>query len=255
MAPLNPTEHRADVGVIVGRFQVHDLHDGHRELIESVLARHQKVIIFLGSIPGVLVTRNNPLDFQTRREMLHQHYRGLTILPIPDQPTDEGWSDDLDRRIREITEGLTVQLYGSRDGFIEHYKGQFPTVELAATKHISGTQVRQSVSNTVRQSPEFRRGVIYAAYNRHATSYQAVDALVVRFRGTITEQILLGRKATDPPDSWRLFGGFVDPRRDETLESAAARELNEEAGDISVHRPTDLPGQFPRRRLALPLGR
>lgn len=38
----------ADCGVIVGRFQVAELHEGHRALIEGVMGRHKKVIILLG---------------------------------------------------------------------------------------------------------------------------------------------------------------------------------------------------------------
>ena len=32
----------ADVGVIVGRFQVHELHQAHRELIQYVMDRHDR---------------------------------------------------------------------------------------------------------------------------------------------------------------------------------------------------------------------
>ncbi len=38
----------ADVGVIVGRWQVDDLHEAHTRLIEEVRAQHKKVIIFVG---------------------------------------------------------------------------------------------------------------------------------------------------------------------------------------------------------------
>ena len=40
-----------DVGVIVGRFQVPELHFAHRDLIESVMAKHGKTIIVLGLSP------------------------------------------------------------------------------------------------------------------------------------------------------------------------------------------------------------
>lgn len=234
---MNTPQPTADVGVIVGRFQVHELHDGHRELIDEVLVRHQKVIIFLGSTPGVLVTRRNPLDFGTRKIMIQESYPSITVLPIPDQPTDVGWSRDLDRRIREVTEASSVLLYGSRDGFIPAYCGDFETIELAATKNPSGTQVRASISNDVRASAEFRRGIIYAAYNRHPTSFQTTDAAVIRNRGTIAADVLLGRKATDPNNRWRFFGGFVHPT-DYTLEFAASRELHEETSHgLSVHVP------------------
>ena len=44
----NRKEKHADVGIIVGRFQVHTLTDAHVKLIDNVKKRHEKVIIFLG---------------------------------------------------------------------------------------------------------------------------------------------------------------------------------------------------------------
>ena len=42
------TEKKTEIGVIIGRFQIHTLHDAHVELIQHVLSLHSKVIIFLG---------------------------------------------------------------------------------------------------------------------------------------------------------------------------------------------------------------
>ncbi len=38
-------------GVIVGRFQVNDLHDGHMELFRQVRSRHKTVVVFIGVHP------------------------------------------------------------------------------------------------------------------------------------------------------------------------------------------------------------
>lgn len=227
MQPIIPD---ADVGVIVGRFQVHELHDGHRELLNDISLRHQKTILFLGHRPGVLGSRNDPLDFQSRKAMVTIHYPNLTVLPLPDKPRDDQWSEDLDRRINEVTEGLSVQLYGSRDSFVPAYSGKYPVVQLQASFNQSGTEVRKSISNQVKSSVDFRHGVVYAAFNRHPTSFQCVDSAVLRDR----KSLLLGQKSTDPRTQWRFFGGFVSPE-DPSLEYAASRELHEEARGISVH--------------------
>ena len=58
-----------DVGVIVGRFQVPELHPGHIDLIQTVCDAHDKVVIFLGLSP-LMVTRENPLDFESRKQMI-----------------------------------------------------------------------------------------------------------------------------------------------------------------------------------------
>lgn len=232
---MNPVEPSADVGVLVGRFQVHDLHQGHRDLIAAVRERHKRVLLFLGSTPGVLVTRRNPLDFQTRRLMIHEHFPEVDVLPLPDMPDDAQWSAELDRRIGEVSDGRSVLLYGSRDGFVPAYSGRHSVIELASRHQVSGTEVRKSVSNEVRRSADFRRGVIYAAYNRHAAAFPTVDAACVRGRGTAEAEILLARKKTDEANRWRFFGGFVDPKADASLEFAASRELHEESGGLAVH--------------------
>lgn len=229
---LYEKQEKTPVGVIIGRFQVHELHEAHRELIESVISRHDKVLIFLGSTPEVLVTRQNPLDFMSRSLMLNEAYPGVVVVPISDQPTNTGWSKTLDRKIKEIVGGTPATLYGSRDGFIPFYHGDYPVIELESKKEISGTKIRKAVSHDVRGSADFRHGVIYAAFGRHPVSYQTVDCVVMRLG-----QLLVGRKAHDIPGKYRFIGGFVDPVIDETLENAASRELFEETCGIGVHPP------------------
>ena len=220
----------ADVGVIIGRFQVPDLHDGHRDLIDTVRRKHKKVLIFVCSTPGVYATRKNPLDYFTRMMMIQEHYPNLAILPLHDMPSDYDWSRAVDTKISE-TFGNHVSgvLYGSRDAFIPYYHGRYPTVELADSVDISGTAVREAASNEVRQHSEFRRGAVYGAYNKHPAVYPTVDIAVLRYDGT-KPLIALGRKPNDLPNKWRLPGGFVDPVKDQDLESAAKRELGEEMG-------------------------
>ena len=60
--------------------------------------------------------------------------------------------------------------------------------------------------------------------NNWPTSFQTVDCFVIN---RYTKEILLGRKPTE--SKFRLIGGFVDPS-DLSLEDAAIRELQEEAG-------------------------
>ena len=210
-----------DIGIIVGRFQVNELHPGHCELINDVAARHKRVILFLGVTP-VLVTRNNPLDFITRKEMLLQTFPNITILSIPDTPSDADWSRELDKRIREACPVGSVVLYGSRDSFIKYYSGSFETNELPAHHTTSGTEVRESISREVKASLDFRAGVIFAAYNQYPKVYPTVDVAILK-----NNQVLLGRKPNQ--HKFRFIGGFTDPT-DNSYEEAAAREAEEETG-------------------------
>ena len=242
MSQLIPKTPKTPVGVIIGRFQVPYLHKGHFDLLDTVYDRHDTMIIFLGSCPGVVSTDRNPMDFMTRKKMIQSRLPSAIILPLPDQPTDKGWADDLDRRISEIVGTQSATLYGSRDGFMPAYKGTRPTVELEATKHVSGTEIREGINTDVGKSREFREGLIYASHNRHPTSYQTVDMCVWRNHHNNTKQILIARKPTDPEGKWRLPGGFVDPT-DESLERAAIRELREETSGFETSDPEYL-GSF-----------
>jgi bifunctional NMN adenylyltransferase/nudix hydrolase len=216
------------VGVIVGRFQIHQLHDAHCDLIEQVMNNHKKVVLFLGVSP-VLGSISNPLDFTSRKLMIQERYPDLVILALPDKRYDETWSKNLDDRVREVFPMGKVLLYGGRDSFIPHYKGQFDTTELEQKIYVSGTEVRKKISEEIKSSREWRAGVIWGSYNKYPTSYQTVDIAVFNEDET---SILLAKKPGE--NKYRFIGGFVDVK-DTSLEHTARREFAEEAGaEIAV---------------------
>jgi bifunctional NMN adenylyltransferase/nudix hydrolase len=214
-----------DVGVIVGRFQVPELHDAHMELIQTVCDRHGKVIIFLGLSP-LMVTRENPLDFEGRKQMILAKFPHVNVLYIKDQPDDEVWSRNLDTQIDDvITPNQTVLLYGGRDSFISHYSGKHPSEELESQVFVSGSEIRKEVSRTsVRGTPDFRAGVVWAAFSQFPQCFATVDVAILNEDGS---KILLGRKANEK--KFRLIGGFSDPKSP-SYEADARREVSEEAG-------------------------
>jgi bifunctional NMN adenylyltransferase/nudix hydrolase len=219
----------ADCGVIVGRFHVATLHEGHKALIDYVAGRHSKVVIFLGLAPA-RVTRNNPLDFEARKQMILADYPDITVLYIRDVHSDELWSKELDKQISDVVgPASTVMLYGSRESFIAHYTGKRQTCELEQDAFISGTDVRKKISARVKASPDFREGVIWAAYNQYPKVYPTVD---VAIWDEDEKKLLMARKPTET--LFRFIGGFVDPN--ESLEQAARREAGEE-GHIEVSDP------------------
>lgn len=217
----------ADVGIIVGRFQIHELHEAHRDLIDSVQNMHNRVIIFVGLSP-LRNTPTNPLDFNTRKRMIQETYPEIEVYYVEDNPSDELWSKSLDKQIEKWTKPYqTVMLYGSRDSFIPSYFGKYPVTELSSTKYISGTEIRRRISNSFPPTLEFRAGVISASMNRYPTCYPTVDiAIIDKSKGAV----LLGRKEHE--DALRFIGGFATP--DSTsFEEDARREVMEETG-VSV---------------------
>lgn len=214
-----------DVGVLVGRFQVSDLHEGHKSLIDSVMARHQKTILILG-MSALPISTSNPLDFESRRQMIQAVYPNLNILYVRDVPNDGIWSKNIDRIIRDlIGANQTAAIYGSRDSFIPHYHGTYPTVELVSEMEISGTEHRREIGKAARNDPAWRAGVIWATQQFFPTSYVAVDIAIFTQDGG---KLLLGRKPNE--SALRLPGGFSDPQMPGGLKQDAERELHEETG-------------------------
>jgi bifunctional NMN adenylyltransferase/nudix hydrolase len=214
-------------GVIVARFQAPYLHDGYKALINSVKNNHNKIVIVLGITP-VRGSRRNPLDFQTRERMIKKEYPDLMVLPLPNHPLDDQWSQNLDILLRNTFPGDNFKLYGSRDSVIPSYSGKFPTEQLPETGSHSSKLLRAQISDRVLDSEEFRTGIIYAYSNMYSKVYPTVD--IALFRKSKTE-ILLGRKTID--NKWRLLGGFSDPT-DQSFEAAAKREMTEECGPVDT---------------------
>lgn len=221
-------ESKPSYGFIVGRFQVHALHDGHLELINLVRSMHKRVIIFLGVAPFKF-TQSNPLDFIARKRMVEGKFPDVTCLPIYDVASDNAWSEELDRQIALVSNGAAVALYGGRDSFVPHYLGKHKPVELQLPGDHSGTKQRASISSQVLDSPEFRQGIIYAVHNRYPAVTPTVDIAIVDSTGAANWgdcHLILIRKNGE--DGWRFPGGIVEPG--DTAEVRAALEASEETG-------------------------
>ena len=108
------------VGVIIGRFQCHKLTDGHKELINYVISKSDKVLIFIGVSP-LKPDIKNPLPFEMRKQMISEYtiltqdddydawYNSsndveIRIIPIIDVFDVPKWSKILDEEIEKRTE-------------------------------------------------------------------------------------------------------------------------------------------------------
>jgi len=226
---MEQTQDKYDVGVIVGRFQVPDLHEGHRQLIDGVMNNHQKTIIFLGLSP-CKSTRNNPLDFEARKNMILAEYPNVIVLYIDDSPSDKMWSKRLDHQINNIVSPTSsVLLYGGRDSFIKHYQGKFNTFELEQKVYVSGTEIRKEVNASAKSSRDFRLGAIVTVYNQYPKVFPTVDVAI--WNEDYTE-LLMARKEDEI--KLRFIGGFAE--KNGCYEDDVKREVAEEAkieiGDV-----------------------
>lgn len=219
----------ADVGVVIGRFQVATLHSEHVALVRTVQTRHQRVIVFLGVSPG-RVTKRNPLDFAARREMFREVFPEIVdVYPLHDQQEDACWSKQLDVLVNTYAGDKQAVLYGSRDSFKAHYTGRYPVRELEPRNPVSGTELRRATGNASLTSVDARAGVIWAVENQYEHPWNTVDVAIFDEN---TERVVLGRKSSDPIGQYRFIGGFVRTKlaKVRTLEANVVAETSEETG-------------------------
>jgi bifunctional NMN adenylyltransferase/nudix hydrolase len=216
-----------NTGVIIARFQTPYLHEGHKYLLNEIQQKHNRIVVVLGVSP-VKGSRRNPFDFYTREKLLKQYMPELVVLPLADHPSDISWSKQLDALLHSAFPLESFVLYGSRDSFIPAYTGHYSTIALPEAGDHSATAIRDSNSDKVLDTVDFRMGINYAYHNVYPKAYPTVDVAVLRENNT---EVLLGKKSTSA--KWRFPGGFVDPT-DSNYEAAARRELTEECGALET---------------------
>jgi bifunctional NMN adenylyltransferase/nudix hydrolase len=172
-------------------------------------------------------TRNNPLDFAARKQMIQEVYPDIDVVYLKDNKSDEIWSEKLDEIIRDlIGPNLSAVLYGSRGSFITSYTGRFTTLELESTRFISGSEIRDRISKKAKPSYDWRAGAIWQAYNQYRKVWATVDAAIWK---RSKDEILLAKKPGE--NGYRFVGGFSDSNSN-SYEEDVIREVKEETGLI-----------------------
>lgn len=227
------------IGVIVGRFQVPLFHDGHLKLFKQVKEKSDQVVVGIGVGPVDGFTAENPFTWQQRAGLFNDPNarlwsKGITIIPIIDQPDDYKWSTQLDWQLSNLFPNSEFVLYGGRDsGCLKGYSGKLPKADLDCGETCSGTAVRSAIVQA--SDCQFMRGQAYALNHQYPRVIPTVDIAHVRY-GQSTENdehaadawevVLIKRSDTG---EWGFPGGFVEAK-DKAFKWAAARELLEETG-------------------------
>lgn len=228
------TDNYSTLGVMIGRYQIDDLHDGHIACIDEVSRRHRRVLILIGE-RDTPATDVLPLPAFIRQQMLMEKFPGVTVIPIMDHDSDEVWSQNVDKIVKLIAGPSGAILYSGRKGFIPHYSGRYPTVELEMNiDHISATERRAQIAqNPYANSSEFRAGMIYQMQHLIPRTYEAVDIAMLRMDAENNPEVLLVRKPLTK--KWRFPGGHVEGT--ELTIDAARREMREETGLVFESTP------------------
>ena len=138
-----------DVGVIISRMQVPYLTESHINLIKSIQARHQTLIVLLGVTDVISI--KNPFSFIFRKQMLTPLLRDTdSIIPLPDIEDNKLWVENVDRIISSFIP------YYRKDG------GKYTTQELLPEDNDSGTELRNIAAVKIpTYSIEVAEAIIY----------------------------------------------------------------------------------------------
>lgn len=224
---------KVDIGVIVGRFQVATLSEGHRRLIEYVSSECHRTIIILGE-SATRTTKHDPLTVEMRSQAIHHEFPETLILSLADCKTDVEWCKNLDNLVSRNTPPVaSVKLYGSRYSFLDCYTGKYPTELVQESMgSIAGTSHRKFVACKPKNSEDFRRGVIWATQNQYNKVQMMVDVAPIIMSNGFPNVVLINKKSDGILS--RFIGGHVEPNPKDyqtphALEKQAIREMIEES--------------------------
>lgn len=225
------------VGVFIGRFQ--PLHDGHRDIINTMIRDCDKAIVLIGSVNADLSFRN-PWTYSARKEKLVNLYADkIIIMPLNDHTySDSDWKKEVLQAIAsKTTDDDAIFLYGHTKEGNDYLKMfDFNYVEVINNYVVNATEIREQLyaedklpakATEERRYVEWERKLFYNYPFMDTLQFVTVDALVIN-NGKV---LLIKRKYKPGAGTYALPGGFKN--HDETLLCAAKRELKEEC-DIDI---------------------
>lgn len=278
--------------VFIGRFQ--PLHKSHLAVLEQALQTAKQVVVVIGSIDSAENIKN-PWSFEERKQMIldclpNEASRLQFVGAVDHFYNDNAWIVQVQQKVHEATKGSdSVALIGTYKDESSYYIKCFPQWDEIIAKPndmMSATDVRDVLFDIDRQTqidttldqylplPVQKYLMKYLLSPRHMNlreeykfikdyrdkwkgapfvpTFNTVDAVCIQ-SGHV---LVVKRKFHPGKGLWALPGGFI--KQNETLKTAAIRELKEETGvkvskdelgsNIKYERTFDYPNRSLRGR-------
>lgn len=227
------------LGILIGRFQVPEMHEGHRFLVREIQSQCDKVLILFGSANRTRSVKN-PFTYRERAEATKRLFPEVICAPLNDYPyNDSQWMADVAATIDHVVDILCKEndicpvpiLYGHHKDGNDYLKWfpQFEYVNINSEIDISGTEVRNSHKHLLPESVQIDMEY-FAKEKDMFKNYPFPEALNINCGDAVLEcsgHILLIKRGRSPGmGNWALPGGHKNTN--ETFLQCALRELVEE---------------------------
>lgn len=225
------------IGVLIGRFQLPEPHEGHRLIINRMLETFDQVIILVGSANRAQSVRN-PFSYGERYLSIKNLYPKVFVYPLNDYKySDTQWQVDVVNTVNYAVSNIaslanveiTLCGYWKEGNDYLKWFPQWKYLPIESNIDISGTEIRNNYRNLlpaqVQQDMQYfeQEALKFKDYPYPETlNFNCADALV-ECNGHV---LLIERKFTPGAGTLALPGGFKN--RNETFLDCAIRELIEE---------------------------
>lgn len=229
------------LGVLIGRFQVPEMHEGHRFIVKRMQEQCDEVLILFGSANRARSVKN-PFTYKERTTAAHNLFPGVWTAPLNDYLyNDSQWMADVAatialmqaeiKHVCRYDQELKIVLYGHHKDGNDYLKWfpQYEYVNINSDIDVSGTEVRNSFMHMLPENVQ--ADAAYFIKERITfKDYPYPDSLNICCADAVVECLghilLIKRKFTPGAGSWALPGGHKNTN--ETFLQCALRELKEE---------------------------